>query len=78
MHINLQESEPAQEPKLNEFLDQRQLLKIIPVSARTITNWRRRGKIPWVSLGGRRVLYHWPTIREALLRAQRESERIAR
>jgi hypothetical protein len=29
------------------------------------------GKIPFVRLGGRRILFHWPSVEAALLRYQR-------
>jgi hypothetical protein len=54
------------------FLDETQLLRRIPVSRRTLSNWKSRGAIPFCKLaGGRRCLYHWPTIEAALLRHQR-------
>jgi hypothetical protein len=33
-------------------------------------NWRTTGKIPCVRLGGRRILFHWPSVEAALLRHQ--------
>jgi hypothetical protein len=56
------------------FLDADELLKRIPVSKGTLLNWRNTGKIPFVKIGGgRRVLYHWPSVQEALLRMQRNA-----
>jgi predicted DNA-binding transcriptional regulator AlpA len=52
------------------FINEKELLKRIPVSRRTLFNWRTTGKIPSVRLGGRRVLFHWPSIEAALLRKQ--------
>jgi len=52
------------------FIDEKELLKRLPVSRRTLFNWRATGKIPYVRLGGRRVLFHWPSIESALLRYQ--------
>ena len=52
------------------FIDEKELLKRLPVSRRTLFNWRATGKIPFVRLGGRRVLFHWPSIEAALLRKQ--------
>jgi predicted DNA-binding transcriptional regulator AlpA len=52
------------------FLDEKQILTLIPISRRTLFNWRESGKIPHVKIG-RRNLFHWPAVREALLRLQR-------
>ena len=53
------------------FIDQKQLLARLPISRRTLFNWRTTGKIPCVRLGGRRILFHWPSVEAALLRHQR-------
>ena len=53
------------------FIDEKELLKRLPVSRRTLFSWRTTGKIPSVRLGGRRVLFHWPSIEAALLRKQK-------
>jgi excisionase family DNA binding protein len=53
------------------FIDEKELLKRLPVSRRTLFSWRATGKIPFVRLGGRRVLFHWPSIEAALLRNQK-------
>ena len=52
------------------FIDEKQLLARLPVSRRTLYNWRTSGKIPCVRLGGRRILFHWPSVEAALLRHQ--------
>ena len=52
------------------FIDEKQLLARLPVSRRTLFNWRTTGKIPCVRLGGRRILFHWPSVEAALLRHQ--------
>jgi hypothetical protein len=57
--------------ELNTFLDEKQILARLPVSRRTLFSWRTTGKIPYVRLGGRRVLFHWPSVEAALLRMQR-------
>ena len=54
----------------SEFINEKELLKLLPVSRRSLFNWRTTGKIPSVRLGGRRVLFHWPSIEAALLRKQ--------
>jgi predicted site-specific integrase-resolvase len=53
------------------FIDEKQLLTRLPISRRTLFNWRVSGKIPCVCLGGRRILFHWPSVEAALLRHQR-------
>ena len=53
------------------FIGQKQLLARLPISRRTLYNWRRAGKIPSVRIGGRRILFHWPSVEAALLRHQR-------
>jgi predicted site-specific integrase-resolvase len=52
------------------FIDQEELLRRLPVSRRTIFSWRSAGKIPFVRLGGRKVLYHWKSVESALIRHQ--------
>ncbi len=52
------------------FIDEKQLLAKLPISRRTLFNWRTSGKIPCVRLGGRRILFHWPSVEAALLRHQ--------
>jgi predicted DNA-binding transcriptional regulator AlpA len=52
------------------FIDEKQLLARLPISRRTLFNWRTTGKIPCVRLGGRRILFHWPSVEAALLRHQ--------
>jgi predicted DNA-binding transcriptional regulator AlpA len=54
-----------------EFIDEKQLLKRLPISRRTLWDWRAEGKIPFLRLGRRRVLYHWPSVQAALLRQQK-------
>lgn len=54
-----------------DFINEQELLRRLPVSRRTLFSWRMTGKIPFVRLGGRRVLFHWPSIEAALLRNQK-------
>jgi predicted site-specific integrase-resolvase len=58
-------------PTEADFIDEKQLLARLPVSRRTLFNWRTTGKIPSVRLGGRRILFHWPSVEAALLRQQK-------
>jgi predicted site-specific integrase-resolvase len=53
-----------------DFINERELLRRLPVSRRTLFSWRTTGKIPFVRLGGRRVLFHWPSVEAAMLRMQ--------
>jgi Helix-turn-helix domain len=65
-----QKTAPASE---EAFLDEKQILARLPVSRRTLFNWRVSGKIPHVKIG-RRNLFHWPSVEAALLRLQRGAE----
>lgn len=55
------------------FIDEAELLRRIPISRRTLFTWREKGKIPFVNLGSRRVLFHWNSVEAALLRNQRNA-----
>ena len=63
-------SQPTASASGESFLDEKQILTRLPVSRRTLFNWRASGKIPFVRLG-RRNLFHWPSVEAALLRLQR-------
>lgn len=54
------------------FINDAELLRRIPVCKATLKNWRTRGWLPYIKAGAR-ILYHWPTVRAALLRRQREA-----
>jgi Helix-turn-helix domain len=56
--------------ELKAFLSEKEMLQRLPISRRTLFNWRTSGKIPAVKIG-RRCLYHFPSIEAALLRLQR-------
>jgi hypothetical protein len=60
-------------PGTMDIVDEPEMLREIPVSRRTMKGWRDSGKIPYLKIG-KRVLYHRPSVREALLRAQRNAE----
>jgi hypothetical protein len=55
------------------FLDEKQILARLPICRRTLFNWRASGKIPHLKIG-RRNLFHWPSVEQALLRQQRGAE----
>jgi predicted DNA-binding transcriptional regulator AlpA len=57
-------------PPDSAFIDEKELLKRLPVSRRTLFNYRANGKVPYVRLGGRRILFHWDSVKAALLRHQ--------
>lgn len=52
------------------FIDERELLKRVPVSRRTAYAWQKSGKLPVIRIGGRKLFY-WPSVSAALLRQQR-------
>lgn len=56
------------------FISEKELLARLPISRRTLFAWRMAGKVPWVRLSGRRILFHWPSVEIALLRRQRGGE----
>jgi Helix-turn-helix domain len=56
--------------ELKAFIDEKELRRRLPVSRRTIHNWRRAGKIPSIVIG-RRVLFCWQNVAEALRRLER-------
>ena len=53
------------------FVDEAECLRRVPVSRRTWYSWRTAGKVPTIKVGGRRCLFHWPSVEAALLRMQR-------
>ncbi len=60
------DSKPAPEG----FIDTEELLKRVPVSPGTLRNWRNSGKIPYIRISGRRIIYDWNSVRETLIRRQ--------
>ena len=52
------------------FIDEKQLLARLPVSRRTLGNWKAKGMLPFIKIG-RRCLYDWASVQGALLRRQR-------
>jgi hypothetical protein len=55
-----------------DWLTELDLLARVPVSRRTVHEWRHAGKLPYVQLpGSRRVIYFWPDVQRALLRHQK-------
>jgi len=60
------------QPTSNEtgFIDEKQLLAKLPISRRTLGNWKAKGILPYIKIG-RRCLYDWASVQGALLRRQR-------
>jgi hypothetical protein len=52
------------------FINEKQLLARLPISRRTLGNWKAKGILPFIKIG-RRCLYDWPSVQNALLRRQR-------
>jgi predicted site-specific integrase-resolvase len=69
-------SQPSAPAPDDAFIDERELLRRVPVSAGTLANWRKSGKLPHVRLTGShgRIIYDWVAVRSALLRHQRASQ----
>jgi len=52
------------------FIDEKRLLAKLPISRRTLGNWKTKGLLPYIKIGRRR-LYDWASVQGALLRRQR-------
>lgn len=59
--------------ELKAFLNEKELLALVPISRRTAFTWIQNGKLPCVKIG-RRKLFHWPSVEAALLRQQVNGE----
>lgn len=57
-------------PEIATFIDECEMLKRLPISRRALFQWRASGKIPYLRVTGRRILFHWPSVQSALLRMQ--------
>lgn len=56
----------------NGFFDFQQLRNFVPLSERTLRSLIKRGIIPHIRLrGGRRLIFHGPSVERALIRFQR-------
>jgi len=65
----IKQQDPAA-PSTEGFINETELRRRVPVSSRTLFALRKAGKIPYVKLA-RRVVYHWGSVQQALLRLQR-------
>ena len=61
---------PRPESEAKSIIDTDEFLRRVPWSHGTLANYRKAGLIPYIQLG-RRIVYHWPTVLQALLRMQR-------
>ena len=61
---------PAQPEPAAGFINEAELLERVPFSRRTLHVRRAAGEIPFIKLGAR-VIYHWPTVEQRLIRMQR-------
>src|SRR5438552_9770122 len=61
-------NQPTSAP--TSFIDEKQLLARLPISRRTLGNWKAKGFLPYIKIG-RRCLYDWASVQGALLRRQR-------
>jgi len=52
-----------------QFLTTRQIQEILPLSRRSIFEWRRKGILPAIQIGSK-ILYHRESVIAALLRRQ--------
>jgi predicted site-specific integrase-resolvase len=59
---------PENEP---DFITEETFLERVPICRGTAVNWRKTGKLPFVKVGSKKILYHWPSVSAALLRLQR-------
>ena len=57
-------------PSETRFMDEKQLLRKLPISRRTLGYWKAKGILPYIKIG-RRCLYDWESVQSALLRRQR-------
>jgi hypothetical protein len=57
-------------PSEGGFLNEKQILARVPVSRRTWGNWKAKGLVPVIKIG-RRCLYSWQNVSEALQRMER-------
>src|SRR5262249_11279714 len=58
-----------QSERIADIIDEKELLRRIPICRRTAKNLPDQQKLPYIALNGR-ILYDWPCVRQALLRLQ--------
>src|SRR5271166_6444658 len=52
------------------FIGEKQLLARLPISRRTLGNWKATSILPYIKIG-RRCLYDWASVQGALLHRQK-------
>jgi len=70
--INPDSTQPAilaGQPNTEAFIDEPTALRRVPVSRRTWFDWRKKG-LPYIRVG-KRIMFHWPSVADWLLRQQR-------
>ena len=56
----------------HDIINEPTLRARLPVSRRSLKNWRDEGSLPFIRLPGSRLIwYHWPSVQAALLRQQK-------
>jgi hypothetical protein len=70
MNIEHTEFPTAGPPGETGLIDEKTLLARLPVSRRTLGNWKANGVLPYIKIG-RRCLYDWASVHGALLRRQK-------
>jgi hypothetical protein len=70
--MNSEQTDPstAGPPGETGFINEKHLLARLPISRRTLGNWKAKGILPFIKIG-RRCLYDWASVQGALLRRQR-------
>ena len=61
---------PNQPP--NDFVHSAELARRLGIGVGTLRQWTKVGKLPFIQLR-RKIVWHWPTVQQALLRAQRNN-----
>jgi hypothetical protein len=56
----------------DDFIDEPTLCERLQISRGTAINHRNSGLLPFVKIG-RQVRYHWGTVKESLIRQQRQA-----
>ena len=59
--------------QLKSFINEKEMLRRLPISRKTLFNWRRAKKIPSIIIG-RRILFCWDSVAEALRRLESGGE----
>lgn len=58
--------------RADEFMLAPEVAKRLHVCPHTLIEWGRAGKLPFIKLN-RKTLWHWPSVKEALLKMQHEN-----